>query len=180
MYYAIHCLSTQKKLFFLRTFSKEPELKVNFFLFHSANWLSSNLEFEELEIVAEPDNKFASCGVPQFLSHIENNLRNGFTSILMLETPIQNTQVGLIFKPLSPFYEMMNVKTMELVESGLIGLWIQKKTNGKLIRRVIEEIGPQVLTMDHLEIGFLVCSVPLMLSVMVFILELIWRNSRRK
>ena len=38
----------------------------------------------------------------------------------------------------------------------------------------LEEVGPQVLTMDHLRIGFLACCIPLALAVIAFIGECAW------
>lgn len=45
-------------------------------------------------------------------------------------------------------------------------------------RREIDEIGPQVLTLDHLGLGFLVCLIPLVLAGTVFCAEVIFKATK--
>ena len=42
----------------------------------------------------------------------------------------------------------------------------------KQVKQVIKQPEHQVLTMDHLEVGFIACLIPLALSVVVFLIEI--------
>lgn len=47
-------------------------------------------------------------------------------------------------------------------------------------RKEIDEIGPQVLTMDHLGLGFLVCLIPLGLAIVLFSWKLLFIRLKKK
>lgn len=78
-----------------------------------------------------------------------------------------------MFKPFSPFFESFNMKIDQLVSSGLISYWVNIAGNKYGYKRKISEIGPEVLTMEHLGIGFLVCFIPLFIGFLVFIAEVL-------
>lgn len=77
-----------------------------------------------------------------------------------------------MFKPYSPYYEKMNTLIGDLASGGLIDFWIESEIGSSGQKHIEEVIGPQVLTMDHLEIGFKICIVPMILSILAFIAEL--------
>lgn len=139
-------------------------------LFNSSDPLTA---MEIFDVVAETDNKAVTFG-PEVMETIVNNgiFLRGSWSLIMLEENIKTSYIGLYYKPYSPFFEAFNEKTLRLVEAGLTEKWaniVMKKKDFV----VIDEIDPQVLTMDHLEIGFLVCLFPLVLSIVTFIGELL-------
>lgn len=72
----------------------------------------------------------------------------------------------LMYKIHCPFREIMDEKLIQLLESGIMHKWI-----GTPSPPIVEKIGPQVLTMEHLEIGFIACFVPLILSIIAFLTE---------
>lgn len=79
----------------------------------------------------------------------------------------------MMFKPNSPFYEVVNDKIGDLLAGGFIDYWIEENLNPKGKLKVdINHYGPQVLTMDHLEICFKACLVPMALSAVTFFLEI--------
>lgn len=124
-----------------------------------------------LQIVAEPENKATTLASPLVLTRIHRNFRNGFSSLLMLEENLQFVYFGLVFDPFSPFTKTFNDETVRLVEAGIADYWFRKMSNPTGITRKIEKIEPQVLTLDHLGIGFLFCIISLTFSIAVFIVE---------
>lgn len=81
-------------------------------------------------------------------------------------------QVGLLFQEFSPLYEEFNQKIEEMISAGLTDYWIKKCFNPRgRTRKPPEDIGPQVLTLEHLEDAFFVSLMPLIVSVVSFIIE---------
>ena len=78
---------------------------------------------------------------------------------------------GVIFKALSPYVKVFNEMLAKMEPNGLMEYWRQIHLYS--ITK-IEEIGPQVLTIDHLKIGFLACCIPMVLAVIAFISEFAW------
>lgn len=80
----------------------------------------------------------------------------------------------------SPLVEIFNEKIQQLLAGGFISHWYQDMLDAKGITRNPEKIKPQVLTMEHVTIGFFVCLCPLILSVAVFFCEVLffWLRSK--
>lgn len=78
-----------------------------------------------------------------------------------------------MFWPLNPFFDYFNQILGELEAGGFLIYWRKNEINPQGFKRKLEEIGPQVLTMEHLEIGFLVCLFPFGISAIVFVFEII-------
>lgn len=74
-------------------------------------------------------------------------------------------------KPFSPYIDTINKKAMQMFEAGLFVLWFRKSKNLRDFKEQIDEVGPQVLTMDHLGVGFIICLIPLAISTVVFVIE---------
>jgi hypothetical protein len=90
-----------------------------------------------------------------------------------MKEPIDTIFFGMSFLPYSWLYETVNDMIMRLFEAGLTNYYLQKRTlASRRLRRINEDIGPQVLTTDHLEIAFIFCFAPLCLCLIVFIGEL--------
>lgn len=79
---------------------------------------------------------------------------------------------GIVRKGVGPYSEILDKKTVQLLESGLSALWINEILHVDGIKRGPEDIGPQVLTLEHLAIGFIFWLIPLALTIPVFLLEL--------
>lgn len=111
----------------------------------------------------------------EFLESIHNTqYRSGVSSISLLpDENLSSEFMGLAFRPYSPFFETFDEKIDQLISSGLTAHWFKNYINPKGLKRVAGVIGPQMLTMEHLTIGFQICLVMLMLSFIVFTLELI-------
>lgn len=123
------------------------------------------------DTIAEPENRATTIGTPLILDLITNQYRNGITSLSMVKESIGMLCFGFAFQPFSPFYDTLNRKVMHLIESGITDYWIIKHNFGRSLFK-IEEIGPQVLTMEHLEVGFIVSIAPLFISLLSFFLEI--------
>lgn len=125
-----------------------------------------------LNIIAEPSNKGTIVLLPSILHRTYNTeYRSGTSSLLVVDESIHLLFVGMEFKLFSPFLEAFNEKIDWMISSGLPQFWHNNFVNPRNLKRIPEEIGPQVLTMDHLEIAFKVCLSPLILSVFVFVVE---------
>lgn len=124
------------------------------------------------QIAADPANKGVTLS-PEvaFEKIVAKSYRSGVSSLHALEQEINRAPGAFGFKRFSPFFETFNNKLGQLLDNGLHesdGLF----TLPDKIRQ-FDEIGPQVLTMDHLEVAFIACFIPLVLAIVVFILEIV-------
>lgn len=103
------------------------------------------------------------------ITAMENDYRSGFSSLYALEEAVRLWMERFCFPPFSPFIDRFNEKIHDLHSSGLIGHWeINFYGNRKGLIRKPEDIGPQVLTMEHLEVCFLICFLPLIFGTIAF------------
>jgi hypothetical protein len=128
-----------------------------------------------LNTVAEPANKMA---VFEFLSKfltIHNNhreyYRSGVSSIKILDERIETNFQVFFFMPSNPFFDYFNQIIAELAAGGFLIYWRMLEINPKGIERKIDVIGPQVLTMDHLMIGFQICLFACAIGATTFVFE---------
>ena len=95
--------------------------------------------------------------------------RSGTTSMRFLDEPYKIVGSGVKFLRSSALVEVFNEMLAKMEPNGLMEYWRRLRS---FSTTKIEEIGPQVLTMDHLRIGFLACCITMILAVIVFIGEL--------
>lgn len=123
--------------------------------------------------MTEPENKFTMMVTQSFVTYISTAyLRTGISSLTLLPENVLNLISGMPFKFHSPFYEEFNGKIGEMISSGLTQHWFDRQSNEKGVKKLEESEEAQVLSMDHLAVGFQICFVPLSLSVVVFFIEL--------
>ena len=127
---------------------------------------------QAFNIAAEPSNNSTVESNRGSLAYYINNraYRSGTTSLTYLEENMKLVYIGIFFNVSSPLTEVYNEKLEWLKTGGFLDDW-------KLYEYLplkLEEIGPQILTMDHLEVAFLLCLAPLSLCFAAFIAELIW------
>lgn len=121
-------------------------------------------------VIAEPGNRAAMLTFEKTNMYLEKlRFRSGTSSLVMLEENYKMVYAGLDFKAFSPFLDAYNEILGWMEAFGFIELWRRDLVYNSVIKT--EEVGPQVLTMDHLQVGFLACLIPLTLSVAVFIAE---------
>lgn len=71
----------------------------------------------------------------------------------------------------------MNRKAVQFVESGLNQKFMDKY---RYVKKFAEEVGPKVLTVEHLSAGFLVWLTCIFTAILAFLIEkLYWRISKR-
>lgn len=127
-------------------------------------------------IIAEPLNRATTRLSPENLKLIENAFyRSGKSSIAQLNEVYITVFTGIPFPMFSPLFETFNAKIGEMNSNGIIDQWNKWSINiGLIPNRYNEEPGPQVLTLEHLAVGFEACLTFMALSLIAFILELIF------
>lgn len=135
----------------------------------------SNLSLTTLlEIVAEPENKRTLSMTEECLKILESSrYRSGKSSLNFLTVHESSVLHAFALTPFDPFFEQFDEKIQTLIEAGTCPY----RMNGEIVEYggkndlYDEEVPPLVLSMDDLGIGFIVCVIPLALSVFVFFIE---------
>lgn len=141
----------------------------------SSETFSDEEFYECMDKASETANFYTVFIIRNWLAKMtKKDLRSGLPSLNTLEENLITVYEGCAFKRYSPFYEEFNEKIGRMLASGLIDYWFSNYVPGWREKNVGEEIGPQVLTMEHVETGFYVCMVPLVLAVIVFLIEIIY------
>ena len=125
------------------------------------------------ESIIEPSNRATTPTYRWTIKALNSDYRSGETSLTLLEEDYVMIYFGMVFKPFSPFFEIFNEVLGRMEANGLMQLY-RESFYFFAQKRKLEDIGPQILTMDHLRVGFLACCVPLILSVIAFIGEKVW------
>lgn len=118
--------------------------------------------------IAETSNKGVSQTLEFYYKMIEGSkYRSGVSSLFALNEILISIPTGIGFKQFSPFFEVFNEKIGQLIATGIMNKWDNKSYPKK-----IDDIGPQVLTVDHLRLGFMACLIPLGLATIFFFMEI--------
>lgn len=111
--------------------------------------------------------------IPTIMSSLHNVFyRNGITSVVMLSEIHRLSFLGESFWPFSPLFEDFNAKIHQMISGGLFHYWLNNGRNPMGLKKKLDDIGPEVLTMDHLEIGFKISLYPLIISITAFLIEI--------
>ena len=125
-----------------------------------------------LDSVSEPSNRAAVPSLSGVIKELQHKMyRSGTTSMQLLDEPYKSIYKGIVFKSWTPLLETFNKMLAKMEANGMMAHWRQFQ---EFSTTKLEEIGPQVLTMDHLELGFLACCIPIVLAAIAFIGELAW------
>jgi hypothetical protein len=129
---------------------------------------------QELERIVEPENRLAYMFPPKYFSFLYGKkFKHGVFSLHEADEKLPPNLVG-INSPGS-LKEITSLKISQIVESGLYSRFIEDyKSQPKL-----SDIGPQVLTLQYLEVGFVICCSLYALSFVVFVLECNWKRLER-
>lgn len=148
-----------------------------YFYFDSL-WRShfNSTELHSLDFVVEPSNKGTMLVTEEYFAFIHTTeYRSGFSSITLSETKLQTTMMGILFRMFSPLYETFNDRVYQMIANGVLPFLhrVQTKIDLQKDRERIREmkIGPQVLTTEHLKIGFIVSFIPLVFAILAFFVE---------
>lgn len=126
-------------------------------------------------VVVEPENKLVfltSVGVPA--NYEAMFLKEGKMSVKLLDEKLRMEYQVFSMRKFTPFFEEFKNKIERLIEMGfqpkhLMGDFESFKSQHEGIDDGVPAL---VLNMEDLEIGFLVCMIPLVLKVIVFVCEL--------
>lgn len=111
------------------------------------------------------------------LLNINSRYRSGSSSLLVLQEKFYSSVgSGLAFPLFSPFYETFNEKISRMIEGGLINLWIQNAFKQRGVNKKLNDIGPEILTMEHLDVAFKIILIALAISVIGFLSEIIFKR----
>lgn len=134
---------------------------------------SSEFDFQRFNLVTEPGNKLAYMTTTEFVKTVElMHLRDGKMSVKFLDEVLKPAFVTFSMPLFSPFFEEFKNIIQRLIEAGICPKHLDGKKDGRDYERTDNEVPALVLNMEDLAIGFLVCLVPLGLSVVAFICEL--------
>lgn len=97
----------------------------------------------------------------------------GLSSLHLIESlSFGFNTLGLAIRAYSPLYENFNIELEQMHSNGLAPKFLNDFIYPKGRIQKTDEIGPQILTMDDLNVAFLFCCVPLILSAIAFVGEL--------
>jgi hypothetical protein len=121
------------------------------------------------DIISDPKTRLALISTPGELQKVHSGYRTGASSIFVADVNISPLHLG--FFSAFEIKDVIANKTFPLIESGIfLYLW-KNIINPSGFESKVEEIGPQVLTMQHLKAGFVVCIVLMSLAVTAFAVE---------
>jgi hypothetical protein len=130
-----------------------------------------------IEICSEPENRMAFTGDDVFLRTLHLNYRRGVSSFYKTDETFKTIYIGLVTDRL--LREKASLIASRLHEAGILSLAVRNQYKLYLPEQTASEIGPQVLTLDQLRAGFIVCSVLLALSLVAFAAEFVPRISMK-
>lgn len=123
------------------------------------------IDWNAEDFASEPANKATVLLSANMLDYIhKNELRSGTGSLTFLDATTTVDFRSVAFQRDNPYFESINEKIGDLISSGIVNYYfLLSKFVGDMRKEDAE--GPQILTMEHLEIGFLICSIPLVLAI---------------
>lgn len=99
--------------------------------------------------------------------------RGGTPSLIILEEDYILAYSGMAFDFYNSYAGVYNEMLLWMESNGVMAWWRQRFLFDFAVSKA-EDIGPQVLTMDHLKVGFLICLIPVIVSFIALIGELTW------
>lgn len=141
--------------------------------FKAVNYLGFSYN-EVLMLVSEPEMKATTTGSDAVQWFITTKYRSGFTSLTILKERMNLISLGLVFPYFCPFFETFNEKIHRMIDTGLTKHWTDDTFNPKGFIQKQEEIGPEVLTLEHLDIAFKIIFAALMICVVAFLMEIVF------
>lgn len=95
------------------------------------------------------------------------------TQLKLLDQSFYTAQAGYIIDQNSYITQQFNRKIVQVVESGLMNYWKSQHE----VKNVAEDLsGPEVLTLIHLEIGFEIYILCVLISIFAFVCEIVAFN----
>lgn len=136
-------------------------------------------KLESLDYIADTELKATILATSLIVEFINNNYRSGVSSLSGLKQKLHSEYFGQAFPLFSPFYESFNMKIHHMIDAGLTEYWIQNVINRRGLKRKVEQVGPEILTMEHLDVAFKIILGALLISIIVFLIEIIFSRCRK-
>jgi hypothetical protein len=128
-------------------------------------------EDDEWSLVAEPENRLGIVSIPSMMkSFLKIHYRSGVPSVFESDEELSVSHFGFVMHV--ALKDVIKLKASQIHEAGILS-HITRNTSLEDFKSKPKEIGPQVLTLQHLSAGFVVICVLLGFSVFVFIAEFI-------
>jgi hypothetical protein len=122
----------------------------------------------------EPENQIVFLTLDIVKKYVHKSVyRTGVSSILFADENVAPSYFGYLMKPY--LNDIITLKASQLQEAGILTYLLREFESVDLIP---EPIGPQVLTLKHLEAGFVVIFSLLASSFAVFAIEIAPKLSR--
>lgn len=126
-----------------------------------------------LDATAETSNRIvAIIGERRFVYNVAQRHRSGVSSLHVLDEVDNVVQSGIAFSPFSSFYKEFNEQIGRMVSGGFFKFWLYYHSKQKAWKARAEEIPPQVLTMEHMEVAFIASLLPFTFAVSAFMVEM--------
>lgn len=129
---------------------------------------------EILHFCADPENKATMFTTVAYLASINNHkFRSWFSSVELLDGNFEFSMHGITLKLYSLIFEEFNDQVFEMMSNGLTQRWVNDQINLKGLKRKADSVGPQVLTMENLSIGFQICFCMMSIACITFFVEIL-------
>lgn len=122
-----------------------------------------------LNLVVEAENEKTVAATMKMIDAVQTKIyRSGKTSAKMLNDNIMTFRLTFTMEDFHPFFDEFHYQIQRFIESG-------RSRFHRNIKNLLydEEVPPLVLSLDDLGIGFAVCLIPLTLSAIAFIGEVV-------
>jgi hypothetical protein len=120
--------------------------------------------------LVEPEHRTAFINSPSFLLSVyKKRYRFGVSSIFVADEDFSPPLCYGIASNIA-LKEIVHLKASQINEAGIIRFLIKDFTQ-EISKMKPKDIGPQVLTLNHLEASFVIICVLLILSVFAFVVE---------
>lgn len=133
-----------------------------------------------MEFVVEPELKRTMMTSESTIPIINNIYRRGVSSLSHLPERISAVSHGYSFPLFSPFFDTFNVIIIRMFDVGLSIYWNQRLFYPKDAMIKVDELGPEVLTMEHLDIAFKIIMVAMAISCLSFLAEIVFFQLQMK
>jgi len=107
-------------------------------------------------------------------------IKSGFKNYKIIEETFLSTSEGITLIFSHAINEAIDEKIAALLESGIISYWIEQALKEATIIGNLDMDGPQVLTMDHLFIGFTIWLIASTFTIVVFVIEIVCRCYKQR
>lgn len=153
------------------------EVNIANFSFRANVELISRKQYQDIALRELFDPKFTGAlHISSDLLTMYASYTSGYILDRKLEDRLNVQMMGMAFKRNDKFYDIFNEKFKQLFTASLINRYADNEyssisLNPKNYRRFQPEDGPKVLTMQHLEAGFVIWIVSILVTILVFALE---------